>query len=652
MSNFEKFTDVQDKSGYFINSLGMKLVAINSGNFLMGSVNGDLDEKPIHKVKISRDFYMGAYEVTNKQYEKYDPSHKELRGKMGFSKTDNEAAVFISWQDATNFCRWLSEKEGLPYRLPTEAEWEYSARAGTATEYFTGDRLPEVYHKNQRESWYPETEPGKVHPGDVMSLKAGNGEPNAWGLYDMHGNVEEWCLDWYGPYEAYEQTDPIGRETGDFRVIRGGSHSTDVYYLRSANRMGTLPEDRQWLTGFRIVCGLLPETKALPAVPPERYQLNVIQKEPENPHETYTMEKPYFSEPHRFVLLEPDVKGPFFHHNHVPALAECQNGDLLAIWFTCEREAGREMALAASRLRYSKTEWEPASIFWNPPDRNVTGSALLVDEKGRILHFNGLGASSTWANLALVLRTSEDNGVTWSKAKIIHPEHGLCNMPIACAFTTGGGVLGLPCDAVTGGEGGTILHTSRDGGQSWVRNEGWILGIHASVVELSDGRLLAFGRGNKINGRMPKSISGDMGKTWTHSASEFLPITTGQRAILRKLKEGPIFFASFGRDMIFKDKSGSEFSGSGMFAALSFDEGETWPVRRLITSGGAEREFDGGAWTGRFVMSPANSEPRGYLTAIQAKNGIIHLISSALHYSFNYKWLMTLPDTYKTNGGL
>jgi hypothetical protein len=355
-------------------------------------------------------------------------------------------------------------------------------------------------------------------------------------------------------------------------------------------------------------------------------------------------DKPYFKSPSVYIKLIPSNKGPFFHHNHQPALIECPNGDLLAIWFTCESEAGREMAIAASRLRYGSEEWDEASVLWNPPDRNVTGSALVVDQDEIIYHFNGLGAGSSWGNLALVMRTSEDNGVTWSKPKLIDTEHGLRNQPIACARVTKSGNIILPCDAVTGGEGGTALHISKDSGRSWYDPGSKIAGIHAPFVELNDGRLLALGRGDNIDGKMPKSISADLGKTWTYSPSEFPAISTGQRAILLRLQEGPIFFASFADKMQFIDSSGKQFDGAGLFGALSFDEGETWPVKRLITDYEAQGiKFFGGAWTGEFIMRYNQAEHKGYLTATEARNGVIHLISSAQHYAFNMKWLMTLP---------
>ena len=153
------------------NSLGMQFVRIEPGTFMMGSENaslsdeltvnkaylrdGDPDEHPVHEVTLTTPFYIGVFQVTNTQYEAFAPTHSELRGKLGFSQDDNEAVVFVDWHDATRFCEWLSEKEGLPYRLPTEAEWEYVCRAGTTTHFHTGDTLPSEFHKNVGESWYP-----------------------------------------------------------------------------------------------------------------------------------------------------------------------------------------------------------------------------------------------------------------------------------------------------------------------------------------------------------------------------------------------------------------------------------------------------------------------------------------------------------------
>ena len=146
----------------FTNSMSMKFVRAEPGTFTMGQIDaplpeeirdgrgmfpgGDYDEKPLHKVTITKAFYVGVCEVTNLQYELFDEGHRALRGKdEGLSKEDDEAVINVSWFEADAFCRWLSQKEGLPYRLATEAEWEYACRAGTTTNFHTGDTLSEEY---------------------------------------------------------------------------------------------------------------------------------------------------------------------------------------------------------------------------------------------------------------------------------------------------------------------------------------------------------------------------------------------------------------------------------------------------------------------------------------------------------------------------
>ncbi|MHC4647375.1 MAG: SUMF1/EgtB/PvdO family nonheme iron enzyme, partial [Planctomycetota bacterium] len=494
---------------------------------------GDFDERPVHRVNITKPFFMGILEVTNEQYEKFDPSHSSMRGKNGFSSKDDEAVIFVNWHEARAFCDWLSDKEGLPYRLPTEAEWEYACRAGTATEFWTGNRLPEAFHKNARRTSFNE-------PDDIVPLTVGRTPANPWGLFDTHGNVEEWCHDWYGPYRPGEQDDPVGMVDGDFKVTRGGSHGTNLYYLRSANRMGTLPENRQWLIGFRVVIGELPQTKPLPVTRRQRHQLGVRQQTPPDIAKGY--EKPYFKGPRRYVKIRRGAHGPLFsHHNHDAAVVECPNGDLLAIWYTCVEERGRELAVAASRLRYGQEQWEPASPFWDAPDRNDHCPALWFDGNDTLYHFNGLCVAGKWEPLAIIMRTSKDNGATWSKARLIAPEHGFRQMVGEPVFRTRGGAICVGADA----EHGSTIWVSRDNGKTWYDPGGKINGIHAGIVELTDGRLMALGRNQNIDGWMPKSISSDMGKTWKASAGIFQPLTGGQRAALIRLKEGPLFFASF-----------------------------------------------------------------------------------------------------------
>lgn len=634
------------------NSMGVRMALIAPGGYQCGSESGDYDEKPVHTVVLSKPFYMGTTPVTNTQYEQYDPKHRELRGKNGLSKEDNEAVLFVSWHDAVKFCAWLSEKEGKPYRLPTEAEWEYACRAGTTTAFNTGEELPDNYQRHQQIEWNPVP----------LSLEVGTTPPNAWGLHDMHGLVDEWCLDWYGPYTEETQTDPVGYASGISRVTRGGSHSVELAYLRSANRSGALPEDKHWLIGFRVVQAEMPDTTPLPEPEPALWAQNV-QQDTWNWPEPPAMNEPFFINPIQFVNIPPDSNGPLFSgHNHCPDIMALPNGDLFATWYTCNEEEGRELAVAAARLRRGAEAWDAPSLFFKVPDRNMHATSILWDrDNNRFYHFQGNSVSYGWGSLALIMRTSDDNGVTWSAPHWMNREHTLRNMPIAGAIKTSEGALVVPCDAVTGGNGGSTIHVSTDNGETW--NEpgagtpepdfveggtgGTIAGIHAGVVELADGRLMALGRGNSINDHMPKSISKDMGKKWTYSASPFPPISGGQRLVLMRLVEGPILLVSFTdprsvrkkTGMTFTDAEGNEFTGAGMYAALSYDEGETWPVRKLVTPG--EGEYDGGGHTKYFTATPTQAEHGGYLAATQSPDKVIHLISSKLHYRFNLAWLTT-----------
>ena len=650
----------------FANAIGMAFVRVPSGSFRMGyeegvteaempvlpesisggradRLTGDFDEHPAHEVTMSRAFYLGAREVTNAEYEQFDPDHAALRGKLGFSTEDDEAVVFVSWHDARRFCEWLSEKEGLPYRLPTEAEWEYACRAGTTTAFHTGATLPEQFHNNvQSDCWYPDHErvpSGRQFEDDIVPVIVGTTPPNAWGLFDMHGNVEEWCHDWYGPYADKPQTDPVGYADGDFKVTRGGSHSTELYYLRSANRLGTLPEDTSWLIGFRVALGELPDTAPLGVPPAPLNQQNVSQSVPADVTEGPDPATPYFRGPVQYMKIPADSMGPMFsRHNHDPAIVECPNGDLLAIWYTCVREPGRELGLVASRLPYGTQDWQPASPFWDVPDRNDHAPAAWFDGENTLYQFVGLSAAATWGNLATIMRTSMDNGATWSKARIIAPEHGLRHQCVESVFRMENGTIVLPNDASSRGSGGTALLVSSDNGETWSDPGGTIAGIHAGAVELSDGRLMAFGRGDNIDDHMPKSISSDGGVTWSYTASAFPPVGGGQRLVLLRLKEGPILLGSFADAIEAVDGTGNLNRCSGLFVTLSFDDGETWPVKRLVTPGGEAREWqrmDGGT----FTLSNTSAEPKGYMSVCQGLDGVIHLISSWNHYAFNLAWI-------------
>jgi formylglycine-generating enzyme required for sulfatase activity len=636
------------------NTLGMKFVEIGPGDFPMGGdlqplsmklavykhrLNGDIDEYPRHRATLTAPIRMGTCQVTNKQYEQFDSGHRSFRGKLGFSSGDDEAVVYVSWEDATAFCRWLTEKEGLPYRLPTEAEWEYACRAGTKGPFSAGSELPEAFLRNPLESWMPD--PSRDQRDESADLTVGRTPSNPYGLYDMHGNVEEWCLDWYGPYTEEVAEDPVGPGDGELKVTRGGSHATEPYYLRSANRMAALPNDSSWLIGFRVVIGEMPGGPPLAPAPPSNCISAVGQEIPRDIIEGPSGSEPYFAAPRQFEKVPAGCFGPMFsEHNHLPSVVECPNGDLLAVWFSCFRERGRELTLVGSRLRYGADEWDEASPFWDAADRNMTGS-VLWREGDRIYLTGGLSAAATWGNMIIYLRYSDDSGATWSKPEIILPDHANGQiLPINIVFRGATGSILLPCD--DGAKSATVLLESKDNGANWRLTDGRIDGIHAAVAPLSDGRMLAFGRRKSDDPRpMPRSISDDRGANWTVTDSPFDAVSGGQRPVMLRLGEGPLVLFSFTKGMEVTDQSGKPFHARGLFAAVSYDDGVTWPVRRLMTDDGPGRDLEGGAWTGRFFMSKTHAEPRGYLTATQGANGLIHLLTSRNHYSFNLKWLET-----------
>jgi formylglycine-generating enzyme required for sulfatase activity len=248
---------------------GMVLIRIEPGQFLMGSLDSDEeaddDEKPRHRVRITRPFYLGTHEVTQGEYEGVmgrNPSWFSARGGGMARDTRRDTREFpvenVSWDDAIEFCDRLSEREGLTpydrpgagepsdgdgYRLPTEAEWEYACRAGTATKYSSGDdvaRLDEF-------AWHAGNSSSTAQP-------VGCKDPNAFGLHDMHGNVWEWCADWYevGYHRDSLLVDPISSSRTSNRVARGGSWYSIPSYCRSANRDRFAPGDRNDHLGFRV----------------------------------------------------------------------------------------------------------------------------------------------------------------------------------------------------------------------------------------------------------------------------------------------------------------------------------------------------------------------------------------------------------------
>jgi formylglycine-generating enzyme required for sulfatase activity len=241
------------------NSIGMEFVMIPAGAFMMGSDDKDREagpnEKPRHQVTISKPFHFGKYEVTQAQWEAVMGSSpytlarsNPYYGLPGMAERLNKPSnpATVSWNDAQEFIQRLNKNEGHNrYRLPTEAEWEYAARAGTTTAYSFGDDTSQL----GRYAWHGEDfASGSTH-------QVGQKEPNAWGLYDVHGNVWEWVQDWYDEryYSQSPSVDPPGPSSGSGRVVRGGSWHQTATSWRSAFRRQYDPDYRGISIGFRLV---------------------------------------------------------------------------------------------------------------------------------------------------------------------------------------------------------------------------------------------------------------------------------------------------------------------------------------------------------------------------------------------------------------
>ncbi len=218
------------------NSVGMQMRLMEPGTFKMGSYRGAGDEGPVHEVTITKPYYIAVYEVTQAQFERvmgWNPAH--FRG-------DIRPVENVSWQDAHAFCRELSRLEGVTYRLPTEAEWEFAARGGSASwgyPYSGAINYDDV-------AWHEGNSGGFPH-------YVGSKQPNELGLYDMSGNVWEWCLSWYGGYPSSVKVDPIGPYRGEYRVLRGGSWVSDATDTKSTGRFFAKPSAKLNCYGFRVV---------------------------------------------------------------------------------------------------------------------------------------------------------------------------------------------------------------------------------------------------------------------------------------------------------------------------------------------------------------------------------------------------------------
>jgi formylglycine-generating enzyme required for sulfatase activity len=232
---------VGDKIKFKVVASGKKsfepeMIFVEGGTFQMGSSSGESNEKPVHSVTLSA-FNIGKYEVTQAQW-------KAVMGNnpSNFTGCDDCPVVYVSWNDVQQYISKLNSQTGKNYRLPTEAEWEFSARGGKSSKGYTYSGSNDL----NSVAWNTDNSGSKTHT-------VGGKQANELGIYDMSGNVWEWCSDWYGTYNSYSETNPTGASLGQYRVLRGGGWDYNADYCRTADRGGYDPDYRDYAGGFRLV---------------------------------------------------------------------------------------------------------------------------------------------------------------------------------------------------------------------------------------------------------------------------------------------------------------------------------------------------------------------------------------------------------------
>ena len=625
-------------------------VLIQPGTFLMGADadaipspilkspvtssrprHGDFDEVPAHRVRLTRAFRIGVTQVSPAEFAKFDPSYKAHSATPAY-------AAGVSWQQAMDYCAWLSKKTGKPWRLPTEAEWEYTARAG-GSRLFGGADTP--------------------LPVD---------QPNAFGAKNQEVGRPEWTLDWYGPYLPQEQTDPTGAASSMTRVIRGGGldwrhtatrtspdlnlPATAPFYSRPANRASAPPSfaSATGNIGFRVVQAPMPTTAP---TPPFSYFFQTAVRQQAltgGPALSRAIDTPDMSQPLlRTHELFPNLGGKSMMavgwklgiargigvNYHNSAIQVLPNGDLLAAFYnTPDYEDDPDQTVMVMRRRAGSEDWdmpEPWPIFadaglaapviWNDP-------AHQQQPNGKTWFFFGfarfIGAPPfAWA-------TSDDNGATWSAAHFPNfpkPIGRFVSQPINSIVRGPDGAIYMPTDSTgrdADGNGSvSAVWRSADEGKTWSDTGGRTAGRHTTIVFAKNGDLLGFGgKNSEIHGHMPLATSHDKGKTWTKSELPFDELMSGERPSVIRLQSGRLFFTGD-----FNPKREKHVHKDGSYAALSDDDGKTWTIKRL----------------------PANILTVGYTTATQGPDGVIHIATTknTVNYEIelNEAWVLDKAAT-------
>ena len=600
------------------------MVEVSPGDFQMGMDAGSFTRElgftglPVHQVRITKPFRMAISEVTVGEFRRFKKD-------FGLPQVPpNTFVTGVSWHDAMAYCEWLTKIEGRPYRLPTEAEWEYAAR-------------------------------------NAQKL----------GLQNMLSGPLEWCLDWFGDFPDEIQTDPLGSDHGFARVVRGGcldepssgfvqrlnfraeNYSQVWYRAGVAPSFGTydgaLSGFGKHKIGFRLVQASKPVGNHFPSM------VGLVQQGVKQTVDQVTgtpaPQKPYFRKRHVLPVppenrqtramdaagLHPSFRG----HNHSPALTVCPNGDLLAVMYTSYFEYEPEVSLMATRLRLGAEEWDMPSPFVDFPGAN-DHAPLLFTHQDTVRLFWGCGNLPGAFPFQWI--ESKDNGATWTEVKFPHftREPGAySHQPVNSAFMAPGGTMFVASD---GGGSTSLLWATDDMGKTWRDTGGRSLGRHTTYCMLGNNAILGMGGKNSdVDGFMPGVVSRDGGKTWEKFKSMFPALSRNQRPALLRLKSGGIFLAGDFQDNLGKQPAG--ISNRGSFVALSRDDGKTWHVKKIWNAQPHEDPSQGGG-----------ADTLGYAVAAQAPNGMIHLLTSmnhpCLHFEFNEAWILSGQESQPKETGL
>jgi formylglycine-generating enzyme required for sulfatase activity len=578
------------------------------------SVHGDFDEVPAHRVTIAHSFSVATHLVTVKEFQHFDPSYQPVAAYPDY-------AAGISYNQAVAFCAWLEKKTGKPYRLPTEAEWEYAERAGTQTPFFTGDTPPQ---------------PGQTNPWGVV---IGEGTP-------------EWVADWYGPYPSAAQVDPTGPMHGYFRVVRGGGldfrkskpgemvPATAPYFMRSANRASMAPSyaSKQGSIGFRVVQAPIPTPHPSPAA--QFFFFTDVKQTPVDISKGPDPARPFYHVHELFPNLNaksmPEVGwraglapglGINYHNSAIQVLA---NGDVVAAYYNTPRnEDDPDQTVMVMRRRAGAEDWDMPEPWPDFADA-ACAAPVFWNDHGRLWLFFGfprlIGAPP------FAFTTSDDNGASWAAIEFPHftaPIGRYVSQPINSIVRAKNGTIYIPTDSTgrdADGNGSiSAVWATRDNGRTWFDTGGRTAGRHTTIVMAKNGDILGFGgKNSNIDGRMPLATSSDGGKTWVKSKTIFDPLDSGERPSVIRLASGRLFFVAD-----FNPHNEKHLHKDGAYVALSDDDGKTWKLKRL----------------------PADILTVGYVTATQGPDGVIHIATSknSVNYEIelNEAWVLA-PDAAKS----